>query len=47
MAANRSLPLQRLELRHVPLAAEVVAVLVPAVPALTSLTLAHCEMTQR
>ena len=47
LAANRSLPLQLLELRHVPLGAEAVSALVPALPALRSLTLAHCEMTQR
>ena len=47
LAANRSLPLQRLELRRVPLGTEAVSALVPALPALQSLTLAHCEMTQR
>ncbi len=47
LAANRSLPLELLELRRVPLGAEAVSALVPALPALRSLTLAHCGMTQR
>ena len=40
-------PAEGLELRRVPLGAEAVSALVPALPALRSLTLAHCGMTQR